>query len=68
MATQSRIGQWVMRPDTWANQTLWHKVESEIEQDVITHCGRRMKRLNAAGKELEFHPTLPENGFCSRCS
>lgn len=42
----SQIGQWTRRryPDREVQRGKWHKVESEVADDVITRCGRRMAR------------------------
>lgn len=60
------IGQaypWAMR-DRWG--ALWHKVESEIEDRVVTACGRQMAGKDAAGRELLRSIVGPDD-FDDRC-
>lgn len=63
------IGNWVKRADR--DDTKWHRVESVIESDAITKCGRRMRRMVGRFDISEVEPLTrmigqPQN--CKRCS
>jgi hypothetical protein len=48
-----KIGSWVRRKGG-----KWHEVESVIDGDAVTQCGRRMDRVNRAG-ELQVSEVMP---------
>jgi hypothetical protein len=50
-----QIGQWIRRE----KQKQWHFVESVIDGDAVTRCGRRM-RETLAGKGLETSVEKPD--------
>lgn len=51
--TAFAIGDWVKR-----GRGKWHLVESVIDGDAITRCGRRMVERNGKG-ELQASPVEP---------
>lgn len=58
----SRIGMYAKRG------SKWHLIESEIEDALITRCGRRMEPKDAHGNGLlvgEWVPPVPEQ--CDYC-
>jgi hypothetical protein len=79
------IGRWCRRQyvDRVEQQTSWHLVESQIEDSVITKCGRQMQRVvhwkypgvfHPLANHLEFRTPKPnplslvEGGLvCKRC-
>lgn len=62
------IGKWVRR-----RRTKWHLVESEIEGDVVTRCGRRMRATTIDRGRLEVSEVMPltrmigQPQLCSHC-
>ena len=48
-----KIGSWVRRKGG-----KWHEVESLIDGDAVTQCGRRMDRVNRSG-ELQVSEVMP---------
>ena len=64
----STIGLWVARFKGERQITLWHLIESEIEDRVVTNCGRQMTRRSQRGMLLvesapgydACHPCQPE--------
>lgn len=46
-----RIGQWATTP----RSTRWHLIESEVADDVITRCGRRLHPSEV--KPIRTHDT-----------
>jgi hypothetical protein len=72
------IGHWVRRvyEGKRYRTTKWHLIESVIDDEPITRCGRRMDRHTLAGsanrlETVETEPLTrmigqPQN--CSRCS
>jgi hypothetical protein len=62
--TDSSIGWWTARFADTRQLTLWHLVQSEIEDRLITKCGRQMHKRTERGHLLTA--TLPETA-CLRC-
>ena len=68
-----RIGQWCRRRrvDRVNQRDTWHLVESEIEDSVITRCGRQMKLAvewqyrgwTRDTHRLEFMTDRPKNSY-----
>ena len=68
MAQVTRIGQWAIRRTIkmgWRT-TYSHRVESEIEDRVVTKCGRQMRLKNSQGV-LDFEPMASSYEQCSDC-
>lgn len=55
------IGQWVRRrrrsPDAQKALTKWHLVESVVDDEPVTRCGRRFRRR--ATSEFETTDVMP---------
>jgi len=64
----SNIKKWTRRVDRGFSQTLWHHVQSEIEDRSVTTCGRQMKQVNRSG-HLEFrdYENIPLSLMCTQC-
>jgi hypothetical protein len=43
------IGVWVARHTGERQLTRWHRVESDVAEDVVTKCGRRMVQRSERG-------------------
>lgn len=61
------IGSWVRRPDQ-----KWHRVESVIADEPVTHCGRRLKTRRRHGFTIAFDVRafpdwLAPDQNCKRC-
>lgn len=69
---QSDIGKLVYRVDPISVMptSQIHRLESVVDGDAVTKCGRRMNRFNARDHELEVAEAMdPEAyNFCDRCS
>ena len=65
--SDSDIGSWVRRETaTGRVLTLPHIVESVIDGDPVTHCGRRLRRRTGYPfREVEPHTQI---GVCLGCS
>lgn len=61
----TNIGAWAARFLGDRQVTTWHKVESEIDDRVVTRCGRQMHLRTERGHLL----TEPDPGMsiCKRC-
>ena len=63
------IGNWVKRKGQ-----KWHRVESIVDGDAVTRCGRRMDRTTETGGKLEVSEVEPLTRMigqpqnCKRCS
>lgn len=65
----SNIGRWtrrITRPAIGYGVTLWHYVDSEIEDRSVTRCGRQMKQVTAGGS-LEFRNSPGKFATCTKC-
>lgn len=61
------IGSWVRRPEQ-----KWHRVESVIADEPVTHCGRRLKTRFWHDVKEAFDtswgtPDLGDPDRCKRC-
>ena len=75
------VGKWVrrIRGDRRAQETRWHYVQSQIEDRVVTKCGRQMKQRVRVPAQirmitnerrddvLEVSNGIPFNTTCVRC-
>jgi hypothetical protein len=67
------IGQWVQRvyDQSQYKMTLFHRVESFIEEAAVTKCGRRMRphTLAKSGNKLIYRDEweISGNDQCSDC-
>lgn len=50
--TGSSVGWWTARFQGVRQITLWHYVESEIEDRLVTRCGRQMHKQSKRGDLL----------------
>lgn len=65
----THIGEWTRRElGPGVRGSRWHRVESEIEDDVVVHCGKRLRDRIQDGKGLEFTNKPPFDDTCSYCS
>lgn len=66
------IGQWVRRITPSQAITRWHLVESVIDDEPVTRCGRRLRaRAGTALKAVDVMPLTRMIGqpqLCSRCA
>lgn len=64
------IGSWIKRKIAYAK---WHLVESIVDGDAITKCGRRMDKITPGGRGLEVRDVMPLTRMigqpqnCSNC-
>jgi|GEM_PF-6707698 len=61
-----RIGQYVrrIRNDDWVQLTLSHLVESIIDDEPVTRCGRRLRAIE--GTAFVYRPVFPAR-TCEGC-
>lgn len=59
------IGLWTARFAGERQVTLWHRVESEIADRLVTRCGRELPRRNDRG--LLLTETDPGYDACAQC-
>lgn len=60
-----RIGKWTRRARGY---TLWHFIESEIADRVVTTCGRQMRSFTqAGGLEYADEPHRLLTPVCHNC-
>lgn len=75
------IGQWCARFDGDRQLTLWHKVESEIADRMVTKCGREMhlhyatadadasaRRKGVKARDYLLVQAAPNGTRCLRCA
>lgn len=65
----SDIGAWVRRLHFGVElrpSTLWHLVESEIGDRLVTHCGRQLR--HDRDRPFEYAHVAPDQAVCSRCA
>lgn len=57
------IGEWVRRNDNIRSGGIlvsnWHLVDSMINNDIVTRCGRRMRAVIKSGAGLEYRGQKP---------
>jgi hypothetical protein len=53
----TEIGNWVRREHK--KGAKWHLVESIIDGEPVTRCGRRLLRVSLGGDPLTSTPTMP---------
>ena len=59
------IGIWAARFDGERQVTKWHLIDSDIAEDVLTRCGRRIAQRSKRGVLLiDANPT----DRCRQCS
>lgn len=61
------ISQWCARFRRDLQVTRWHYIESQIEDRLITHCGRQMANRNTKGYLLTDAAPAPTQK-CERCA
>lgn len=77
MVEDYHIGDWVQRRYDATNyaSTKWHLIESQIEDRVVTKCGRQLRDYTDAkvSNHLSFSPVEPftrsmeQPQLCKRC-
>jgi hypothetical protein len=50
------------------SEATWHRVESEINNEAVTKCGRRLIAINSRGRDLMWTFQKPKTRVCAYCS